>query len=94
MDQVAGESLGPMINTSVIRRDEKLLKKEAYIRRERYVCLGLIPILLFGMWCTNPPHEEVGYGLNVIVFLACYAYFCTLRIRHIESIKAYRAHTQ
>src|SRR5262245_54231109 len=89
----------PMIDPYIVRRDDKLLKREAYIRRARYVCLGLIPFSLFCFYGMSldpgPAHEEVARrGPSVILFLLVYTYFCTLRIRHIESIKAYRSADQ
>ena len=86
------------MSEEITKRDDKLLRREAYIRRERYVCLGLTGFCLFGVFAGFIVGEEASgsetlsrSALTVIPFLLGYAYWCTLRIRHIESIKAYRS---
>jgi hypothetical protein len=78
-------------------RDEKLLRREAYIRRERRVCWGFGLLCLFGIVITPLFDREKTMSANTIngglLGMLCflgYAYYCTLLIRHIESIKAYR----
>ncbi len=78
----------------ITRRGEKLLRKEGYIRRERYVCLGLSLVILIGITvmsfvAEDPSRMEVpisGAVTAIFCFLG-YAYYCTLLIQHIETIK-------
>ena len=76
-------------------RDDKLFKREAYIRRERYVCIALSVICLLGVLGTAVsefiPESTGRGGLLAILCLLGYAYYCTLLIRHIESIKTFRS---
>ena len=81
----------------ISKRDDKLLRREGYIRRERYVCLGLSILCLVGIFVASSTGEESSgtetlgrSAWMAIAGLLGYAYWCTLRIRHIESIKHYR----
>jgi hypothetical protein len=82
------------MTTRLSLRDEKLLKKEAYIRRERHVCIGIGIISLIGYIIGRFAGQIETSGSTAIfsveLFFWGYAYYCTLLIRHIESIKAYR----
>lgn len=78
-------------------RDERLLKREGYIRRERHACVGLSILCLLGSIAVplidreqTVPETAISSGFIAIICLLGYAYFCTLRIRHIESIKHLR----
>jgi len=85
------------MNEKIISREEKLLRRESYIRRERYVCLGLIVVCVCSVIAAritgeseDASEEFWGSTSSVIVCLLAYAYFCTLRLRHIASIKHHR----
>lgn len=86
------------MNDEIIQRDSRLRKREVYICREHHVCLGLVILfLLIGAVSSIVDQTQAiserlaAQGNHVILFLLAYAYFCTLRIRHIESIKYYRS---
>jgi hypothetical protein len=75
-------------------RDEKLLRREGYIRRERYVCLGLSIMTVLGFVIEYFVVQDramaeitINGGVIAILCLLGYAYYCTLLIRHIETIK-------
>jgi uncharacterized protein YqhQ len=86
------------MNDMITKHENKLLKREAYIRRERYVCLGMsvfsLPVILLNFFFEHS-QSSTGFlitdGFSVIFFLLAYSYYCTLRIRHIDSIKHYRS---
>ena len=78
-------------------QDEKLLRREGYIRRERHVCIsgGILWLLaaiitpLFDRWHYISDGIDRS-GIGFALFMFGYAYFCTMRLRHIESIKHYQ----
>ena len=74
-------------------RDDKLLKRESYIRRERYVAFSLAAGGALGA-IAEATHliSEGGFfpTLGFTLFFLVYADSCSLRLRHIQSIKFYR----
>ena len=84
------------MNEKVIAKEDKLLRQESYIRRERHVCFGLTVLCVFVAIISHIAEREVaaevfwGSTSSLIVCLLGYAYYCTLRLRHIDSIKYYR----
>lgn len=80
-------------------RDLRLIRREAYIRRERHVCVGMLSFSVFviiigsvvGHFGALPQSESaVESGFYTAIFFLIYLYICNLRIRHIESIIYYR----
>jgi len=86
------------MNDKIALRDNKLLQREGYIRRERYVCVGFSVLCLFGL-IIGPlvgrgqvNLESITHnGFGAILVLLGYAYCCTLHLHHIDSIKTYRS---
>ena len=85
------------MNEKVTAREEKLLRRESYIRRERYVCIGLTVLCVFSVIAARITGETEaasegfwGSTSSVVVCLLAYAYYCTLRLRHIDTIKHHR----
>ena len=74
-------------------RDDKLLKRESYIRRERYVAFSLAAGCILGA-IAKATHSISADGLypmlGVALFFLVYTDSCNLRLRHIQSIKFYR----
>ena len=78
------------------RRDDKLLKWESYIRRERYVAFSLAAGGI-GAAIANATDiisaDGIYWMLGFALFFLVYADSCNLRLRHIQSIKFYRGTT-
>lgn len=72
--------------------DDKLLRRESYIRRAGYVAFSLAvgAIVGFVAAATRVISEDPYPILVVAFFLLVYGYSCTVRLRHIQSIKYYR----
>ena len=72
--------------------DDRLLKREKYIRRERKTCIAIGILAIGGMFVTSLLDREQRFdksAFTIALILLVYGYVCTLRLRHIESIKMY-----
>ena len=80
------------MTTNPTASDDKLLRRESYIRRARYVALSLAVgnIVGFVAAANRVISEDPLPILVVAFFLLVYGYSCTVRLRHIQSIKYYR----
>jgi hypothetical protein len=73
--------------------DDKLLKRESYIRRERHVAFSLAVgciLCAIAKALDVIPADGLYLLLGSGVLLLIYADSCNLRLRHIHSIKFYR----
>jgi len=84
-----------MEDKTLIARDNKLLARENYIRRERHVVFGIVGLSLVAIIGDDLIRAEgpallAEGGISAISVFLLYGYFCTLRLRHIETIRYYR----
>ncbi len=79
----------------IAEKDDKLLRKEAYLRKARYAYFssGLIIILGVIVYVLLKPIDENFSNTPLWLFFLCIAigYETHLKIKHIESIKYYRS---
>jgi hypothetical protein len=81
------------MNKNPTTSDDKLLRRESYIRRERSVAFSLAAggILSFIAAATDAiPKDGLYPALAAALFFLVYGDSCSLRLRHIQSIKYYR----
>ncbi|MFI4861302.1 MAG: hypothetical protein ACIAXF_11540 [Phycisphaerales bacterium JB063] len=81
--------------TTLEKREMRLLRWEAYLRRTRHVAfwLGVLVIVLppvLNLWGGLPDEQPSERMYWVGLFLFFWAYIAHLKVRHIESIKFHR----